>query len=169
MSPFRTRTLSACTAAVTTLLLVVGLSGPALAGGKATKKHSTHNSNSAFCQLYRSEAKSVSKITPELEGYLQANNWRAAKRLLLAEFAQESKLIAQFTNVLASTPANVRAAGRVALNAIPAEKKAVQTSNSVAHYEVAVEKTFNTSQLVAAGKVFRQYETTTCGATTPPA
>ncbi|HVA07016.1 MAG TPA: hypothetical protein VNG12_09785 [Acidimicrobiales bacterium] len=127
----------------------------------------TKHSNSAFCQLYRTEAQSVSKVTPKLEGYLQANNWKAAKKLLLSEFVQEAKLVKEFTRVLASTPANVRAAGHVALSAIPAEKKAVQNSNTVAQYEVAVEKAFNTPQLVAAGKVFTQYETSTCGTTTP--
>jgi hypothetical protein len=155
--------------------MLLATSAPASAGQfKAAKHHKTtkhsskgSNPDSSYCQLYKSESSTTSKTAVALEKDIEANNWPAAKKIIISEFSQEGKLVHEFTGALASAPANVRAAGADALKAIPAEEKAVETSTSVAQYESALEKLFDTPQFEAEGKIFEQYESTTCGTTTP--
>lgn len=158
------------------LATVLATSAPASAGQfKSAKHHKTHkksstsskgtNPNGSYCKLYKSELSSTDKTSQALEKDLEANNWPAAQKIIIAEFGQEGKLVREFEAALASAPAKVKAAGSVALQAIAPEEKAVENSTSVSQYEAAIEKTFDTPQLEAAGKTFEAYEATTCGTT----
>jgi hypothetical protein len=132
------------------------------------KSSAGSNPHGAFCKLYKSETSDSSKSTVALEKAVEANNWPAAKKDITAEFKSEGKLVKELTAALSSAPSKVRTAAASSLKAVPAEEKAVGTSNSVAQYEAAVEKIFDTPKLEADGKVFEQYETATCGTTTVP-
>jgi hypothetical protein len=137
--------------------------------GSASERTSTKgsNPNSAFCNLYKSETSQTSKSSKALEKDIEANNWKGAQKIIESQFSSEGNLVKEFIKVLSSAPANVRAAGAAALKVVPAEEKAVRTATSVAGYEKALEKEFNTAKLRAAGETFEKYETTECGSTAP--
>jgi hypothetical protein len=132
-----------------------------------TTTHKGSNPSGSFCTLYKDELNASSKSSAALEKAVEGDNWPAAKKLLIASFSQEGKVEKEFITALGSVPANVKAAGQEALKAVPAEEKAIQSSNSITQYETALEAALSTPKMAAAGKVFQAYETSTCGSTIP--
>jgi|GEM_PF-2938597 len=142
-------------------LAVIPITGTAYAAG--TKGS---NPGSAFCKLEKATLAANSPTSAKEEAVakaLEAGNWKAAQKDLLALQSQTGKLVQQLTSAISSAPANVQAAARTSIAFIPAETKAIKDSTSVAKFEAAIEKLTSGAKFGKAASIIAAYDTAQCG------
>jgi hypothetical protein len=164
------------------LTLLVAAPSTAMAAQSASKSHNTtkHNSKKgsngskgsnaggSFCQLYKSELNDSTGNETQITKDMESNDWAPVQKILEKDYGSVGKIESEMTADLASAPANVQAAVRTTVKTVvPEEIAAVKNSTSVATYETASEKIFQTPAGKNSATVLGEYEQSQCGSVTP--
>jgi hypothetical protein len=158
------------------LTMVLATSAPASAVQfKAAKHHkTTHKTTTsvaskgsdptgAYCSLGKQLRADILKGSGSEGQDIQSGNWPALKKIIVAQFNTENKLLPEIERAFSGVPANVKAAEEVELKALPGQEKAIESMTSVAQFTSASETLEGTPQDQAAQKVDEAYEQATCG------
>jgi hypothetical protein len=162
------------------LAMVLATAAPASAVQfKAAKHHKTTHKSShkttttvaskgsdptgAYCTLGKQLKAQVLKGSNSEVQDIESGNWPALKKIVVAQFNTENKLLPEIERAFSGLPANVKAAEQVELKALPGEEKAIENMTSVAQFTSSTQVLEGTPQDQAAEKVDAAYEEATCG------
>ncbi len=143
-----------------TLTAVLGPTASAWASGG---KHS----NSALCTAAKHQTASASKQGEAIAKAVEAGNWPAAQKQLLATFNSDAALERRALGYLSSAPSNVRAAEQTVLKLVTTEESIIKSSTSFTQFESSLTTAAESPKLVSAEKTLSSYFGNQCGITTP--
>jgi hypothetical protein len=147
-----------------TLATVVSPTTPAWASGK---KSGGSHSTSAMCTAAKHQTSSVSQQESAITKAMEAGNWSAVQKDLLATFNTELTAERRALGLLSSAPSNVRAAESTVFKLATTEESIIKTSTSLAQFESSLATAAENPKLVSAEQTLAAYFGTKCGTTTP--
>ncbi len=148
-----------------TLTAVLGPSASAWASG--AKRPSGSHSKSALCTAAKNQTASTTKEGQAVAKAIEAGNWPAAQKQLLAAIGSAAGLEQKALGYLSSAPSNVRAAEQTVLKLVTTEKSIIKNSTSLAQFESSLSAAAQNPKLLSAEKTLASYFGTQCGTTTP--
>jgi len=143
-----------------TLTAVLGPTASAWASGA---KHS----KSALCTAAKHQTASATKQGEAIAKAVEAGNWPAAQKQLLATFNSDAALERRALGYLSSAPSNVRAAEQTVLKLATTEESIIKSSTSFTQFESSLTTAAESPKLVSAEKTLSSYFGNQCGITTP--
>jgi hypothetical protein len=118
----------------------------------------------SLCSLNKNVSKVQSKAETAIVKAMEAGNWKAAQKALIASFGTETGAEKAALAALSGAPANVRAAGAQMMKFAGTEIQIIRVSTSATQFEKAEETAAQAPKVVAAEQVLSAYFDAKCGA-----